>query len=68
MLALLPLSARLAHERIGEADRMNITVFGANGRVGKLVVRRALRQGRQVQAFVRTNSPFDEHEHEQLGA
>lgn len=40
---------------------MNITVFGANGRVGTLVVRRALDQGHRVQAFVHSRDPFDQH-------
>jgi putative NADH-flavin reductase len=37
---------------------VNITVFGANGRVGKLVVRQALHQGHQVRAFVHSHNPF----------
>lgn len=41
---------------------MDITIFGANGRVGKLVVRRALDRGHQVRAFVHSCDPFDEHE------
>lgn len=40
---------------------MNITVFGANGNVGTLVVRRALDQGHQVHAFVHSRDPFDPH-------
>jgi len=40
---------------------VNITVFGANGRVGTLVVRRALHQGHQVTAFVHSHNPFEEH-------
>ncbi len=33
---------------------MNIVVFGASGRVGRLVVQRALQQGHSVKAFART--------------
>lgn len=40
---------------------MYVTVFGANGRVGTLVVRRALHQGHRVQAFVHSRDPFDQH-------
>ena len=40
---------------------MNITVFGANGRVGQRVVRRALDRGHHVQAFVHSRDPFDPH-------
>lgn len=42
---------------------MDVTVFGANGRVGTLVVRRALDRGHRVRAFVHSNDPFDPHEH-----
>lgn len=45
----------------GRLTSMNITVFGANGRVGKFVVRRALDRGHQVTAFVHTHDPFDQH-------
>ena len=41
---------------------MRITVFGANGRVGRLVVHRALDRGHQVRAFVHSHDPFDQHE------
>lgn len=41
---------------------MNITVFGANGRVGKLVVKRALERAHNVHAFVHSHDPFDQHE------
>lgn len=40
---------------------MNITVFGANGTVGRLVVRHALEQGHQVHAFVHSHDPFAPH-------
>lgn len=40
---------------------MDITVFGANGRVGKLVVQRALDRGHRVRAFVHTHDPFDQN-------
>lgn len=40
---------------------MNITVFGANGNVGTLVVRHALEQGHRVHAFVHSNDPFEPH-------
>jgi putative NADH-flavin reductase len=38
---------------------MNITVFGANGRVGRLVVTEALKRGHHVKAFVHGQNPFD---------
>jgi len=38
---------------------VNITVFGANGNVGKLVVARALQQGHHVHAFVHSRDPFE---------
>lgn len=41
---------------------MHITVFGANGRVGQLVVGRALGRGHRVRAFVHSHDPFDQHE------
>jgi nucleoside-diphosphate-sugar epimerase len=37
---------------------VNVTVFGANGNVGKLVVDRALEEGHQVHAFVHSRDPF----------
>ncbi len=37
---------------------MKIIVFGANGRVGSLVVKRCLEQGHNVTAFVRGNHTF----------
>lgn len=37
---------------------MQITVFGASGRVGSLVVAEALRRGYQVTAFVHGKNPF----------
>lgn len=40
---------------------MNITVLGANGNVGKLVVDRALRRGHHVHAFVHSLNPFEPH-------
>jgi len=40
---------------------VNITVFGANGNVGRLVVSRALQQGHQVHAFVHSRDPFEPH-------
>ena len=46
---------------VRQAAQVNITIFGANGRVGTLVVRRALDQGHQVQAFVHSRDPFDSH-------
>lgn len=39
---------------------MRITVFGASGKVGRIVVRRALERGYQVTAFVHKNNPFDD--------
>jgi putative NADH-flavin reductase len=40
--------------------RMQITVFGASGKVGRLVVAEALRRGLQVRALVHSHNPFDE--------
>jgi len=40
---------------------MQITVFGANGKVGRLVVAGALECGYQVVAFVHSASSFDDH-------
>jgi putative NADH-flavin reductase len=40
---------------------MQITVFGANGRVGKLVVAEALKKGHKVTAFVYGDNPFKEN-------
>ena len=40
---------------------MNITVFGANGRVGSLVVAEALKKGHKVTAFVHGNSLFEDN-------
>lgn len=40
---------------------MNITVFGANGRVGRLVVAEALDSGHKVTAFVHGINPFEEN-------
>lgn len=37
---------------------MDLAVFGANGRVGQLVVRRALDSGHRVLAFVHSRDPF----------
>lgn len=39
---------------------MRITVFGANGRVGKLVVAELLSRGHEVTAFVHNHSGFEE--------
>jgi putative NADH-flavin reductase len=38
---------------------MKIVVFGANGRVGSLVVKEALKRGYKVKAFVHSGSSFD---------
>jgi len=40
---------------------MQITVFGASGKVGRQVVRQALERGWQVTAFVHHNNPFVPH-------
>lgn len=40
---------------------MRITVFGASGKVGRLVVARALERHHQVTAFVHSHSPFEPH-------
>jgi putative NADH-flavin reductase len=37
---------------------MKITVFGANGNVGRLVVENALHQGHEVIAFIHGDNPF----------
>lgn len=42
---------------------MNITIFGATGRVGNEVLRRALNAGLHVTALVRTPSKLIPHEH-----
>lgn len=44
-----------------QAVAVNITVFGANGNVGKLVVDQALRQSHRVHAFVHSHDPFQPH-------
>lgn len=41
---------------------MKVTVFGASGRVGRLVVKRLLADGHTVRAFVHSSSPFDDME------
>lgn len=41
---------------------MIVTVFGASGKVGKLVVDELLAQGYYVQAFVHKHNPFQPHE------
>lgn len=41
---------------------MHITVFGANGRVGSLVVAEALRRGHRVRAFTHRQSALAPHE------
>lgn len=41
---------------------MNVSVFGASGHVGRLVVKRLLRDGHAVRAFVHSSSPFDDTE------
>jgi putative NADH-flavin reductase len=38
---------------------MRIVIFGANGRVGNLVVKEALKRGHKVSAFVHSRSSFD---------
>jgi putative NADH-flavin reductase len=40
---------------------MQITIFGANGRVGRILVTDALEAGYSVVAFVHGNTTFDEH-------
>lgn len=42
---------------------MQITVFGASGKVGRLVVAEALKHGYDVVAFVHTSNPFEEEAH-----
>lgn len=39
---------------------MTITVFGASGKVGRLMVAEALRRGLNVRAFVHSQNPFDD--------
>ncbi len=40
---------------------MIVTIFGANGRVGRQVVKLALKQGHSVRAFVHSTNPFLKH-------
>ena len=40
---------------------MQITIYGASGKVGRLVVELALERGYQVVAFVHSSPPFTEH-------
>jgi uncharacterized protein YbjT (DUF2867 family) len=40
---------------------MKVTVFGANGRVGQLVVAELLRRDQPVSAFVHTHSNLEAH-------
>ena len=42
---------------------MKLVVFGANGRVGRLVVADAVARGHDVTAFVHTHDPFGEQAH-----
>jgi putative NADH-flavin reductase len=41
---------------------VRITVFGASGKVGRLVVWEILRRGHQVHAFVHSRNPFEGQE------
>lgn len=41
---------------------MKIAVLGANGKVGRDVVKNLLGEGQEVNAFVHSRSPFEEHE------
>lgn len=43
--------------------RMNITVFGANGAVGQVVVKYALSEGHTVKAFVHEHNDLPYHPH-----
>ena len=45
---------------------MQITIFGANGRVGRLVVAEALKRNFVVVAFVHGNSPFENQDNLQV--
>jgi uncharacterized protein len=40
---------------------MKITVFGASGRIGQIVVRKLLADGHKVRAFVHSKDPFNQH-------
>lgn len=42
---------------------MQITIFGASGKVGRLVVVEALKRGYDVVAFVHMHSPFEDQKH-----
>src|SRR4051812_42365964 len=39
---------------------MQVTVFGASGKVGRLVVAEALQRGYSVKAFVHSRNPFED--------
>jgi len=41
---------------------MYITVFGASGKVGRLVIKQALAEGHTIAAFVHKNNPFQPQE------
>jgi putative NADH-flavin reductase len=43
---------------VTSSNPIKITIFGASGKVGQLVTRRALDGGHQVRAFVRSRDPF----------
>ncbi len=42
---------------------MQVTVFGASGKVGQLVVKQLLADGHRVVAFVHGHAPFEESDH-----
>jgi putative NADH-flavin reductase len=42
---------------------MHITIFGANGKVGRILVESALAKGYSVHAFCHSNAPFAAHPH-----
>ncbi|MEI6755827.1 MAG: NAD(P)-binding oxidoreductase [bacterium] len=41
---------------------MNVVVFGASGKIGRMVVKLLLEQGHKVTAFVHSNNPFEASE------
>lgn len=40
---------------------MKVVVFGASGKVGKIVVANLLNDGYHVRAFVHSSNPFEDH-------
>ena len=55
-------SARRPESTVIERGTVRVTVFGASGKVGRLVVWEILRRGHRVHAFVHSRNPFEDQE------